>query len=516
MVSCPSVADSWDRKLTEGNSEKMGTRMVKLLSRQPAGWCEYEYRTCQANCPFETAENRLREAHRAWHECANHYNSREDFRDSLNAALQALRNITFAVQSAKANIPDFDEWYKAEQAKMKADPVLKWSLDARNTIVKQGDLDVHSKLQVQVIPDYEAEARSFTTEHLAWDELLKGGAKSTARTVTDAPIQYTLEQVLEELATVDMPDAMKKRTTVLFEHSWVDSGLPEYELLALLAYIFGQLNSLLGRGHDVLEGSLTEGPVFAAQQEAAGNVLHDGRRPCMETTRDYRVSRRRLADGSEVKEFKNWSVDYDARSASEAIETYGHLPKMPRDGMGHFQSQNQLKRVVGYYSRIGIHILRSGHEHGWFSYYFRRGTLVESIIHQSADSHGKRAIASEIARVALKKGADVVVMISEMWIAPLTLESDGMYIPPADHGDRSEALSVEAVAKSGANYVATVPFKTVEGESPQRRVEIGKPHSEPGYSNLLLPTVEAWRIKTPKLSGEAFWLAQNESAWEKP
>lgn len=139
------------------------------INRAP--WCEHEYKHCPSGCPIETAENRLREAHRRWHDCADSYHSPEDFRDGLNSAIQALRNVTFALQSAKSKIEGFDLWYAEEQELMKADPVLRWIVDSRNIIVKQDDLKTLSQLKVTVVPSYDAEAASVASEQMAWSEL---------------------------------------------------------------------------------------------------------------------------------------------------------------------------------------------------------------------------------------------------------------------------------------------------------------------------------------------------------
>jgi hypothetical protein len=39
---------------------------------------------------------------------------------------------------------EFEEWYGAWQEKMRADERMRWLVEARNTVEKQGDLDLHS------------------------------------------------------------------------------------------------------------------------------------------------------------------------------------------------------------------------------------------------------------------------------------------------------------------------------------------------------------------------------------
>ena len=62
------------------------------------------------SCPIPNAHRRLHECHRLWHAAAAEYDDQEGFRTSLNALLQALRNVTFVLQKEKRGIPDFDTW----------------------------------------------------------------------------------------------------------------------------------------------------------------------------------------------------------------------------------------------------------------------------------------------------------------------------------------------------------------------------------------------------------------------
>src|SRR5690349_1236783 len=109
----------------------------------------------EPECPVPKSHRRLQEAHRAWHQAAHLYSDPDGFRVNLNAAIQALRNVTFILQSEKHNIPSFDTWYPSWQQRMKEDNVLRWSVDARNRVVKQGDLETESVARVHVTFTWE-------------------------------------------------------------------------------------------------------------------------------------------------------------------------------------------------------------------------------------------------------------------------------------------------------------------------------------------------------------------------
>lgn len=78
----------------------------------------------------------------------NNYHDSERFRFNMNAFIQALRNITFALQYEKRKLPDFDLWYAKKQEWMRESPLLKKFIDGRNIVVKRGNLEIKSKAHI--------------------------------------------------------------------------------------------------------------------------------------------------------------------------------------------------------------------------------------------------------------------------------------------------------------------------------------------------------------------------------
>lgn len=218
-----------------------------------APWCEYEYRSCANDCPLSAAEARLREAHRRWHDCLDGYQEPDEFQDALNSAIQALRNTTFMLQSSKANIPGFDAWYAAEQEKMRADPVLRWVVDARNTVVKQGDLETYSSLTIKIVTGYEDEARAVDLEQRTWSELQAARPEDLTQTVTDAPVGTSVSDLFKLVDDIGMPLTIRSDASVIFERRWVAREMPRFELLTLLAHAYGRLRDLVSRSHELLK-----------------------------------------------------------------------------------------------------------------------------------------------------------------------------------------------------------------------------------------------------------------------
>jgi hypothetical protein len=60
------------------------------------------------------------------------------------------RSFTWVLQNLRSIVPDdFERWYAPEQSKMSADPLMRYFVDARNELEKQGKLSVSTHAYVQ-------------------------------------------------------------------------------------------------------------------------------------------------------------------------------------------------------------------------------------------------------------------------------------------------------------------------------------------------------------------------------
>lgn len=101
-------------------------------------------------CNVVQSHKRILEAHRLWHQALNCYFDPEGFRTNVNATIQALRNVTFAIQNEKHNIVNFETWYAEWQDRLKNDEIMRWLCDARTAIVHKKDLELHSSATVTI------------------------------------------------------------------------------------------------------------------------------------------------------------------------------------------------------------------------------------------------------------------------------------------------------------------------------------------------------------------------------
>ena len=105
----------------------------------------------EERCPINSTHGRLHQAHRLWHQVQAEYGNPEGFCTNLNAAIQALRTVTFVLQKEKQDVPNFDGWYDQWRARLRQDPVMQWLVTARNRIEKEGDLDTCSSARVSLL-----------------------------------------------------------------------------------------------------------------------------------------------------------------------------------------------------------------------------------------------------------------------------------------------------------------------------------------------------------------------------
>jgi len=154
------------------------------------------------------------------------------FQANLNAMIQALRNITFVTQSEKHAFKDFDSWYAPWQERMKAEPRLKWLRDARNTVVKQGELETCSTAIVRLV---------------TWKDHLLG----ESRVPPEIPAELILCNIplLEFVNDIQIPPGDLESAAVAIERCWSAPGLEGREILDELAQAYGFLSDLVFDAH---------------------------------------------------------------------------------------------------------------------------------------------------------------------------------------------------------------------------------------------------------------------------
>jgi hypothetical protein len=146
----------------------------------------------------------------------------ELFRLNTNQFLQTSRTVTFLIQKNKDAIPSFDHWYQPTIAGWAADEVMVWAKDSRNKIEKEGDLELHSSLELKLFFSYLGEQDIGLATGKA--ELLRAGTKKLVR-----------------YAQKKLPSYISDSSAIKIERKWVANSLPDWELLQALSYVYTML-----------------------------------------------------------------------------------------------------------------------------------------------------------------------------------------------------------------------------------------------------------------------------------
>lgn len=380
-----------------------------------AAWHEPSEDGYEAPSALASPLARLEDAHKLWHQAEALYFEPDGFRISLNSCIQTLRSVTFLLQKNKAQIPDFGTWYPRWQEKMREDPILRWLVDARNQIVKEGDLELKSILLVGVLASY-------------FDPPYSQSTKPPSSTTTD---------VLEELQLAEIPEEIRKNGYLRLERRWVAETLEDYEQLDALAYCYSRLSLLL---HDAWKLLATNVPDLS---------LESGILPCMIRSDDDRSIWINLTSG-----------------LVEPLQVIAHTPEVSRDELearyGPLDTEplplddSELKRLAHLLFNRGRVMLQTDGTHGFFVFVItpdKNMQLLQLLPEQQGD---KYRMWREVATVVERSGSTSVIAISEVWLAPEDQEQP--YMHAAESPERSEALQLAATSKDGEEFLITAPF----------------------------------------------------------
>ena len=91
-------------------------------------------------CSLPSTHDKYNEAQYFFGKLVALYHRPDEFKFNLNAFIQAIRNITFMLQSEERKPEGFAQWYAKKQEEMRADDLLRRFVEARNIIVKRSSL----------------------------------------------------------------------------------------------------------------------------------------------------------------------------------------------------------------------------------------------------------------------------------------------------------------------------------------------------------------------------------------
>jgi len=373
----------------------------------------------ESRCPLSAVDRRLGDVHRHWHEAERGYFDPEIFRVAIQTAIQTLRTVTFIVQSNKRLFSNFDSWYESWQDKLRADALMRWMVDARNKIEKQGDLDAHSFVRVEIMASYYEEGPRM--------EVAAELFQSPAELIRSIPTEVLRKHVFKD-------------GILRIQRRWVENSLPGYELLDAVGIAYGRVAELVADAHRELGlelPSTMEGDIDRTQ----GKESRGGRLPCMIGHGDARSHNVWLATG-QTMEIEQKTIEFDREHAEHAAGKYGLDPKemFPSTDPAPVATLNDL------FATARKMFFVDGH-HDTIAFLLN-GARPVKLMQLALQEHGEKYLVMRVlANEVVKYGADGVIIISEVWSAPY--DPSKPYRRAADAPERREFLSAILVTKTG-------------------------------------------------------------------
>jgi hypothetical protein len=358
----------------------------------------------------EAVISRLLTVRRLWEDAADYYFDPPRFQSTVQQCITTSRTVTFILQANKHEIIGFDEWYGGLTAAWANDPIMVWAKNARNTIEKKGDLDTYSQIRATIIASYIGGPETEWVPQSLF--------ASPAHIFRSMPKKFLIPHVIEH-------------GTLLIERRWIDSELPDLEILEALAHVYGNFCemtiSLLNRLGLKVPPSIALGRPSAwgdarAMDRAIYLSMKDG------SIRGYRYfrSERQLSPVEQKKIIKRYNIGNQARRLHEA--------KTFRD----------VAMVFFQHARVAM--LRDGY-HMSLCLLLRGNFLITMIDTAHPDRASRYVIMRDLAKLSGVVGADGVILIGEVWTA------SGEDIPKSgfavDAPNRGEGIMLNAVNAKG-------------------------------------------------------------------
>lgn len=405
-----------------------------------------------------TASKRLREVFSFWGKAAEAYADPEEFVINLNACIQAIRNVTFALQSQKSEIDEFDLWYAPWVDAMKKDRVMRWCVDARNTIVKQSDLETKSVAVASIHNNYLFEP-TFEFEVNPTEKL------------------ENVAKLLVERISKPLTDTGYLR----IERQWIVEELATVELLSALAHAFTVLRALINDLKD-RSGPTKIYPQFddskkGIEPESIISLLNEHSPECMKTFEDYRTEWFSFPALNPVHlDFVNIAVPAtDKKTAKEKYGDFlstGKKPESFRERLDLFANNaKHILEVDGYHMTVLFMFDARGHME-----------MVRTTFNEQSD---KYAFWQRVSKRAKRHGITELFFIAEAWT--YTLEDKIKYGSPEHIVNKKEVLGISGLSKSGECLNIAIPFYNQNG-----KCILGEQSEDNNMPYFFAPINKAW------------------------
>ncbi|WP_044478130.1 hypothetical protein [Paenibacillus antibioticophila] len=424
------------------------------------------------NCTIPNTHKRLFEAHRLWHQSLENYFDPEGFRVNINATIQALRNLTFALQAEKEKIKDFDSWYPFWQSRMKNDQIMKWLNEARVQIVHQRDLETQSQANVLIHSYFNLMEYKFTVPPLLPSEIIARRAKILIK------------------EKVDIPEHQLKECVAVVERRWVAEDLPDWEILDALSYGFNFVKDIVRDAHKQSGNEYFECPLH----DSLHSLTYDditGHYSCMKVSTTFRTQNIVLGNFQE-RTFETHPVKMTDEMILAAKKRYSPKTFMQLP----VNSSPEPFIFADSLNQTALQVLKKDKYHQWIQFIRipGKGWELHSVLPE--DKSDKFLIMKELAQYVKETEADCIIDINEAWISG-DLDAIKSGTPVSETKDKEEALWISVITSDGKSRNYTTKFQRgYFGNIKFSETQISE--GNPGY--YLKPILEVWQDRNESKS----------------
>jgi hypothetical protein len=420
-----------------------------------------------SRCPIPKTHRRLIEAHVLWHQALSQYQQPMHFQANLNGTIQALRNITFVLQSEKHTFNDFDAWYAPWQERMKAEPVLRWLRDARTAVVKQGELETSSTAIIKLV---------------TWrDHVL---AESTVPAEMSPELILRNLPLLELVNNLQIPPGDLESAAIIIERCWSAPNLEGREILDALGQAYGLLSDIIFDAHIFFRETSCvsidgDHPHFRSAQHRTGTLA------CMALGVEDRTQTLRLLT-SEPLQITRVKRPVTTKEVALATERYGFGKESK---IAKWQEADPLA-VAEHVLFRAKRILRKDKYHARMMFIRDGQGAWHRLTLDARNRTEKHLLMRMVARFVESVGADAIIEVGEAWAL---VEAESVRIVDLDRiqeaPGRKELLYVLVATRDGLLKT----YDTFFTRGPFGGIKLGETeHSGKYQYYYLAPVFDVW------------------------
>ncbi|MFZ2639804.1 MAG: hypothetical protein WA117_02365 [Verrucomicrobiia bacterium] len=409
-------------------------------------------------CPLSQVEQRLKDAAQLWKKASEQYFDPDEFRVTIQSCIQAFRTVTWILQNSKDSITDFECWYGKWQETMRHDETMRWLVEARNRIEKQGDLITKSTLKV--------------TLSGSWYDNRPYEAELPPSASTNRICSLIRSQLPETLANA--PEGL-----LCAERRWVDSELPQVEILEALCHCYSVLQEISVDAHRHLKAGQDMSCEFNKKLMNTNLALP----AFMLNADEVRTTWLKLKDGTRT------SIAHYIQTVSKCdipvvVQRYG--PELVHNNP--FAGNKTFKDLcIALFNHAKIILRTDGYHVSCAFVETAKGFPYFEL--RMADRAEKHMVIRDLAKMVGRIKGKSVILIGEAWAAPTAAVLPGSYA--ADCPSRVEGLLLNGLSKHGERVTIHSTFRRSDKGIVFEPEVVDTSHISP----IMAPFLKMWRLQ---------------------